>query len=233
MTTEIIEPMLSEPSPPRRKIALPIALAAIGVALVVAIVVVVGLSALEPTGPSGAPSTATTAPTSPTPTPSEVAPRPEAKENQCVDALGDATTVDLDAVTVAEHDGELVVEFTLVDELPAAESSLGLVVSSRNGKTNYLLAVTWQGDSITEFFAHKFAEGSKGHDRGDAGESDDLDTDDVAVNGSVVTARFPEYVIDDVSKNWQWSAFSIVDSVDADACPGEIGSGETLTFTSS
>ncbi len=233
MTTEVLEPMPSEPLPPRRKIALPIALAAIGAALVVAIVVIVGLSALEPTGPSGATSTATTAPTSPAPNPSEVAPRPEAQENQCVDALGDAATVDLDTVTVAEDDGELVVEFTLVDELPAGQSSLGLVVSSRNEKTNYLLAVTWQGDSITEFFAYKFAEGSKGRDRADPGETDDLDTDDVAVNGSVISMRFPEYIIDDLSKNWQWSAFSIVNSVDADACPGEIGSGETLTFTSS
>ena len=232
MTTEILDPLPSEPPPARRRFGLPIALAGIGAALVIAIVVILAVTTLEPTGPGGVASTATSAPSAPTPTQTSVAPRPEAQENQCVDALGDAITVDLDTVTVAEDDGELVVEFALVEQLPESESSLGLVVSSRNGKTNYLLAVTWQGDSITEFFAHKFAEGSKGRDNSDPGETDDLDTDDVAVNGLVVTARFPEYVIDDVSKNWQWSAFSIVDSVDADACPGEIGSGETLTFSS-
>ncbi len=233
MTTEIIEPLPSEPPPARRKFGLQIALIAIGVALAVAIAVIFGISALEPAGPSGVTSTATIAPSSPAPIYPPIAPRPEAQENQCVDALGDGETVDLDTVSVSNDDGELVVEFTLVEELPAGESSLGLVVSSRNGKTNYLLAVKWQGDSITEFFAHKFAEGSKGRDRSDSGETDDLDSDEVAVNGSVVTARFPEYVIEDLSKNWQWSAFSIVDSVDSDACPGEIGSGETLTFTSS
>lgn len=231
MTTEILEPLPVDPPAPRRRNALPIGLAAIGVALVVAIAVVVGMSSLEPVGPVGATSTPTTSPSAPAPTQTGVAPRPEAQANQCVDALGDGAAVDLDTVTVAEMDGELVVDFRLADELPTGQSSLGLVVSSRNGKSNYLLAVQWQGDSITEFFAHKFAEGSKGRDRSDPGETDDLDPAGVAVNGSIIVAHFPEYVIDDVGKNWKWSAFSIVNSVDADSCPGQIGSGETLTFT--
>lgn len=205
---------------------LPIALAAIGAVLAIVltfvIVGVAGRSAPPPvaaTSPTPTPS-AVAAPPPPVPSPVANIPRRAAGPNECVDALGEGGSVDLDAVALSLEKGDLVARFQLAAALPDGAASLGIFAESRDGKRSYQLAATWSEGDLDSFFVHDFQRG-----RDTKLDSRDIDGDD-----STVTAAFPDDIAKSLGNGWRWYAFSTADGKDVDACPGDPLSFDSLTF---
>lgn len=197
--------------------------AVLGVALlVVSIALVATLN--RPGNPAATPPGTAATPT-PTPTPTTpvapvvpAGPRPEPGPNECVDALADAGTVDLDTVSLDEHDGDLVARFLLAGALPTGESGVGLVVESRNGRTTYQVSIGFTNGELDRFMVW------------DGDDERDLDLEDVRLEGSAITATIPGDELSDLGKDFHWSAFGIAAGSALDACPGRADDREWLRF---
>lgn len=159
-----------------------------------------------PTTAPTIPPAAAPAPAPGVPAPSEV--RPEAGRNECVDTLGDGS-VDLDSVQLELNDGDLVAQFRFATPLSASEVGFGLNIE-RNGDKAYLLGVSLDEGEVDRVFVQDF----------DRSDTDDLDTDDAAIDGSVVTVLFPKDAIKRIGSDWSWSAFASTPGGTLDTCPG-------------
>jgi len=200
----------------------PAIVAALGVALLVVSVALVA-TLTRPVQPRPSPPGAT----SPTPVPTAVsppapaappAPRPEPGPNECVDALADAGIVDLDTVALAEDDGDLVARFLLAGALPAGESGVGFVAQSRNGRAAYQVSIGFTNGMLDRFFVW------------DGDDEQDLDLDDVRVEGTTITATLSGDDLSGLGNNWSWSAFGTATDTELDACPGDAADPERLRF---
>jgi hypothetical protein len=202
---------------------LPIALAAIGVVLAVAIAfVIVGLAQANSPAPVAVTPSPTPAPVpaATAPAPAAAAPRRDPGPNECVDALGDGGTVDLDAASLTLEHSDLVARFTLAAPLPAGGASLGIFAESRDGDTSYQLAASWDDGELDTFFMHDFE-----RDR-----DTKLQPRDIEWDGTSIVAAFPDDILGRLGDGWRWYAFSKAGGSDADACPGDPLSFDTLTF---
>lgn len=258
MTTEPLAPVPDDPAPHRRVAVLPLALAA--AALLVAVVFIVVIVNLAMSGPPvaapppvGESTSAPPAPTQPAaPAPDE---RRAAEVNECVDALDDGT-VDIDSARVAIDGGRLTTSVQLVSALPAGEVTVGIYAVSGSGDAIFQFASTWRDGQLRDFFAQRYGVGDgdnkpgRGDDSGrgngnddddhdsdddnggesDGFEVDDLDTDDVEVDGTTVVAHLPRSVVRELGENWRWYAFTAVDGLEVDACPGAVQTFETQPF---
>ncbi|MCU1409983.1 MAG: hypothetical protein JWR04_690 [Rhodoglobus sp.] len=183
-----------------------------GLALAVAVGLLVAfvlrsLPVAQPAAPAPAASTppAPAGPIAPPP-PAEAEPRPEAGQNECVDALGDAA-VDLDSVQLEFHDDDLVAQFRFA-AAPEGEVGFGLNLERRGDKA-YLLGVALQDGDVDRVFVQDF----------DRSDTDDLDTDAVTADGSTFTVVFERDAIRRIGNDWQWSAFATAAGADPDLCP--------------
>lgn len=253
MTTEPLAPVPGDPTPHKRVAVVPLALAAVGLAFaIVFTIVVVGLATSTP--PSAAPPPPTAVPTAPVEPAPPVDERRAADVNECVDALGDGD-VDIDSARVAIDDGRLVTTVQLADALPDAEVTVGIFAVSGSGDAIFQFASTWRGGELHDFFAQRYGvgdgdnkpgrgnddddddgngNGNRGNDDDD-GENDgfeveDLDTDDVQLDGTSVVAQLPRSVVRELGDDWRWYAFTAVDGVEVDACPGAVQTFETQPF---
>ncbi len=211
----------------RRLAPVPIALALFGIVVVAAVTaVLIGVA-----GKSAPPVAVTSHSSTPTvaaaaPAPSETvaaAPRRAAGPNECVDAVGEGGSVDLDAVSLSLEKSSLVARFQLVAPLPAGAASLGIFAQSKDGDRSYQLAATWNDGELDRFFVHNFA----------TGKDTKLSSHDISWNGTTVTAAFPDDVVRSLGAGWSWYAFSTAGGSDVDACPGDPLSFQTLTFDDS
>lgn len=226
-----------EPAPAKRfpwpPVLIGLGAGALGALLVVGVLTLTGGIPAPVSTPSSAPPPAAATPTSaPPPAGQEqpaaqpeapgapAAPRPEAGPNECVDALGDGG-VDLDTASVARDDGDLVTRFTVASELPSGDSGVGIIVASRNGQRAYQLGVALTAGEPDRIFVVNLANG----------DEQDLDTDDVSVDGSTITASFPDSVLRRMGNDWQWYAFATAQGAALDACPGTEDSPEWLVFS--
>jgi hypothetical protein len=183
---------------------------AVAVGLLLALVLR-SLAAPQPQSQGSAPPTAPPPATAPAPAPVAPAPseaRPEAGRNECVDSLGDGS-VDLDSVQLELNDGDLVAQFRFATPLSASDVGFGLNIE-RNGDKAYLLGVSLREGEVDRVFVQDF----------DRSDTDDLDTDDAAIDGSVVTVLFPKSAIKRLGNDWSWSAFANSPGGTLDTCPG-------------
>jgi hypothetical protein len=218
-------PVTDEPAfhQERRLAPVPIALALFGVVVAAAVTaVLIGVA-----GKSVPPVAATSASPSPiaaaAPAPSATvaaAPRRAAGPNECVDAVGEGGSVDLDAVSMSLERGDLVARFELVAPLPDGAASLGIFAQSRDGERSYQLAATWNDGELDSFFVHNFA----------TGRDTKLSSRDIGWDDTTVTAAFPGDIARSLGSGWSWYAFSTAEGADVDACPGDPLSFQTLTF---
>ena len=224
-TGDPVEPPFSQ----ERRIAwLPVALAATGIALLLAVTVGITLlasrSAPPPVAaPSPTPSVSTVAPpAAPAPSlaPVVVAPRRAPGPNECVDAVGEGGSVDLDSVSLSLGKSGLVATFQLVAPLPDSAASLGIFAESKDGRLSYQLATTWQHGKLDTLFVHDFSQG----------RDTKLDGKNVKVHDTTVTATFPSDYVNRLGAGWRWYAFSTANGKHVDACPGNPLSFDTLTF---
>jgi len=184
---------------------LAVALIAVTVALVVTLT--------RPDAPTGPVATSTPTPT-PTTTPSveqpapppPSAPRPEAGPNQCVDDLGDGA-VDLDTVTLDEREGELTVRLELATALPAGESGVGILAERRGKRDTFQVSIGFVDGRLDRYFVW------------DGDDERELDLDDVAVEGTTITAVFPDEEFDRLGDRWRWRAFGTARGSELDSCP--------------
>ncbi len=219
----------SEPQTPallqeRAAAPLPIALAVAGVVSVAAIgiaIAIVGTAANTTPVVPGVGATPAVTPTEPSAEPVAVAPVREADTNECVDAVGDGGSVDLDAVRLSlDDDDNLVAQFTLAAPLPAGESSLGVFATTTDGDRSYSLAASWVDGELDSFSVYDVE-----RDR-----TTRLNARDIQWNESSVVAVFPSEVADRLDDDWLWYAYSTAQGADTDACPGAVDTFETLPF---
>jgi hypothetical protein len=210
----------------RRVAWVPVALAVTGIVLAIALAVGVTLLAIRGTPPPvAAPSPTTTSSSTPTaapaaPAPVVAAPRREPGPNECVDALGDGGSVDLDSVGLSLGKGALTATFQLVGKLPDGASSLGIFAESSDGRRSYQLAATWKDGKVDTVFVHDFSQ-----DR-----DTKLGDKSVKVHDTTVTATFPDDYVNSLGNGWRWYAFSTAGGKVVDACPGDPLSFDVLTF---
>jgi hypothetical protein len=224
--TSRLEP-LPEPSGPlraRRAVPLwPTIVAALGVALLVVTIALVVSLTRQP-GPAPAPlATPSATPTTdlvpaPEAAPEPAAPRPQAGPNECVDALADAGTVDLDTVTLAEEDGDLHVRFTLAGALPSGQSGVGLVLESRNGRAAHQVSIGFTDGTLDRFLVW------------DGDDERRLDLDGVRLESSTINAVIDGDDLPGLGNDWNWSAFGTAAGTTLDACPGTAEEPEWLRF---
>ena len=208
---------------------LPIALAVAGI-VVAAVTTAAILTAAAGSTPTAAPSSAVPAPPIVTPAASPAAPagpvvvppKGAPGPNECLDSTGEGGAVDLQSASVAVEKGDLVARFQLVQPLPKGAASLGIFAESRNGQVSYQLAATWKDGTLTGFVEHDFARNRDTR----------LDPRGVESDGSKVTAVFPGDILTRLGTGWRWYAFSTAGGKDADACPGDPLSFDTLAFDS-
>lgn len=221
-TVPLPAPAPTRPRKPRKPFPVwPAIVAALGVALlVVSVALVVTLT--HPNGPAPTPpgrATSTPAPSAAPPAPAAPpAVRPEPGPNECVDELADAGSVDLDTVTLDEHDGDLIVRFLLAGALPAGESGVGLVVQSRNGRAAYQVSIGFTSGVLDRFLVW------------DGDDERNLDLDRVRVEGPTITATVSGGDLSRLGNNWNWSAFGTAAVSELDACPGNADDREWLRF---
>lgn len=197
---------------PRARYAL-LGVGGLALAVAVGLLVALGLRSLpaaqssipRPAPTSSAPSVEPVAPAAPEADPAPVS-RPEPKQNECVDVLGDAA-VDLDSVQLALHDGDLVAQFRFATP-PEGSAGFGLNIGG-SGKKAYLLGVALQDGEVDSVFVQDF----------DRNDTDDVDTDAVVVDGSTYTVVFPRDAIKRIGNDWRWSAFATTAGADPDRCP--------------
>lgn len=203
---------------------LPIVLAVIGVVLaIVATLVIVGVASRSMPAPVAITSPTPTGGAVPAPVPPApvgAPPRRAAGPNECVDAVGEGGSVDLDAVSLSLRKGDLVARFQLVSPLPAGAASLGIFAVSKDGERSYQLAATWKDVEIDRVFVHDFA-----RDR-----DTKLSQRDIEWDGTTVTATFPGDIVESLGSGWRWYAFSTANGNNVDACPGDPLSFDSLAF---
>jgi hypothetical protein len=216
---------------------LPIVLAAVGLAAAVVLAVVVILlttqrgeapvaAPTESPSPSAAPAAApAAAPVEPAlpAVPVVVPPSRDAATNECVDSTGEGGSVDLESARVAVDDGDLFVTFELTQPPPSGDAGVGIYAEAANGKRSYQVATLWVDGELDEFFVHEFSKG----------DDEKLDRDDVRLDGTTITARVPDDVLDRLGNDWRWYAYSTVAGANVDACPGDPLTFETLDFEQS
>jgi hypothetical protein len=196
-----------------------------GIVLAIALAVGVTLLATRGTPPPVAAPSPTTSSSTPTaapaaPAPVVAAPRREPGPNECVDALGDGGSVDLDSVGLSLGKGALTATFQLVGKLPDGASSLGIFAESSDGRRSYQLAATWKDGKVDTVFVHDFSQ-----DR-----DTKLGDKSVKVHDTTVTATFPDDYVNSLGNGWRWYAFSTAGGKVVDACPGDPLSFDVLTF---
>ena len=166
-----------------------------------------------------APAPAVTAPAAASSEPSSTAPvRPDPRKNECVDDLGDAV-LDLDSVLLNLDGGDLIVRFTLAGDLPEGGTSLGLH-AERSADRAYEFGVDLRDGVVDRVFVKDL----------EKSDVDELDTDDVRVEGGVVTAVFPKSSIKRLGNDWSWYATASQSGGPADACPGTASGPVLLQF---
>lgn len=248
MTTE----PLGAPTPPepqRRVAVIPLALAAVGVVVAIVLAAVVfGLAGAVPSSsPSPTPSIPPPAAT-PAPAPSPTAPARVAGPNECADARGDGSGIDLDSIGLSADGNDLRIVFVLTDPLP--ESDATLEVYADGGQRRYQLAIEFDAGQVVEFFAYRLPDSATDDDRdgpgGDGPGSRDepksrngngpgpnqdgdghrfgLKKGDVEVDGTVIIATVGKRVLEDLGDSFLWYAFATVNHDPADACYREDGS---------
>lgn len=202
---------------PRARYAL-IGAGGLALAVAVGLLVALGLRSLpaaEPSHPVAVPTTTSppAAPAAPIAPPADPAPapRPEPKQNECVDALGDSA-VDLDSVQLELHDGDLVAQFRLAS-MPEGEAGLGLNIQ-RSGDRAYLLGVALQEGEVDSVFIQTLDSSENGKS-----DTDELDTDSAVIDGSTITVVFPRDAIKRIGNDWRWAAFATAAGADPDLCP--------------
>ncbi len=217
---------LPDPGPERRIAWLPILAAAFGVVLAIVLTTVIVSLATAPSPDAAAPVLPSTTPSPTAAAPAEAAPapapRPDPEANECVDALGDGGTFDLDSAAVSDDDGELVARFTLAETAVGdGATSLGVTATRDDGRASYLLAVRWIDGDLQEAVIADLSGDSGNSGRGNGNDDstgiDSIDLERVDVTGYVVTVRFPERVLDDLGRSWSWSAASSAETT-TDVC---------------
>ena len=222
-------PAPPEPAPERRIALLPVLIGVVAVVVAAALTIaIVSLATRVP--PPAAPSTPAAsappsiAPTEAAPVAPPPPPRPEAGPGECVDALGDGGTVDLDTVRVALTRDELVARFTL-DTIPeAGETLLGITAIGRDDRT-VLLAVRLIDGRVDEVFTVALRDAGSDDDDDNRGRDNDGDIDGfderrATVEGRDVTVTFPDDVVNDLGRTWSWSAASS-NGDSGDRCPDD------------
>ena len=219
-------PAAPEPGPERRIALLPVLIGVIAVIVAAALTITIVSLATRAAPPAAAPSSpAPSVAATAAPTPEKIAPppepRPEAGPGECVDALGDGGSVDLDTVSVVVTRDELVVRFTL-DEIPdGGETLLGITATGRQDRT-VLLAVRLIDGDVDEVFSLALRGGDDDDNRG-RDNDDDIDGFDerrASIEGRDVTVTFPDDVVDDLGREWAWSAASS-NGDSGDRCPAD------------
>lgn len=205
-----------EPRRARTSRSFPLWPTIVGVLAVALIAVTVTLVATlnrqdAPIGPAASPTT-TPPPTPTTPGSEQPAPpplpepRPEAGPNQCVDDLGDGA-VDLDTVTLEQRDGELTVRLELATALPAGQSGVGILAERRGKRDTYQVSIGFVDGRLDRYFVW------------DGDDERELDLDDVVVEGTTITAVFPDDELDRLGDRWRWRAFGTATGSELDSCP--------------
>jgi hypothetical protein len=212
------------PTEDRRIARLPLILASVGVVLAIGFAVLVASLALgTQSTPTAAPATSASAPSPQASTPPPVA-RPVAGPNECVDALGDGDPVDLDLVRLERSDDRFVATFRLVETVPAdGAASVGIYAASVNGRHAYQIAAKFSAGHLVEFFSYDF----------EREDYTNLDRDGVSVDGTTIVAEFDRDAIKRIGRDWEWYAFSTAQNTVIDACPGDVGSFDSLRFEDS
>lgn len=188
-------------------------------ALIVSVVVLSVWGSTLPKTPVAAPPTSST----PTSVPSAAPTVTATAGHECVDPAGDGATNDLAKVTLALSTKNLTATFDLAQPMPSS-GMVGLMVATEAKDDAHYnahqLAVGLLDGKITEFFDFDFG----------TTQQTNLELSDVSVVGDQVIAKFPASTIDSLGANWDWYAFATDGGDDTDACPGDVNSGDSVTF---
>jgi hypothetical protein len=224
-------PVNSEPpvdQPHRRIAVIPVTVAVIAVlALAVIVIVVITLDAA--TGPTVSPQQSTPSATSPaneqdsvSPQPPVVAPTGESTGTLCIDYTADANALDIDEVSVSQSDrNEVTVEFKLTAAVPDGVAKLGIYVEPADNQRAYQFSVEITDGEVTGLSSYEF----------EREKSTRIDPDNADLDGAVSRFVVPGSLAKKSDDDWSWFAFTTLDEVARDSCPGDPGSFETLRFT--
>jgi hypothetical protein len=143
----------------------------------------------------------------------------------CSDPVGDTDVMDLAGVTLALDDEFLTAVFTLAEPMPTSDTAMvGLAVSTKaKDDANYQsrqLGVKTLDGAVIGFFDADLS----------TGQQTNLDQSNLQIAGSIVTAKFPASVVEQLGAGWQYYAFATAAGADTDACPGEVMSFDQMTF---
>lgn len=251
MSTEPLGPGEPSEAPPHRRIAVvPLVIVAAGlIAALVFAAIVWGLAAAPSSmtpgaGPSIPP------PTAVAPTPTESSPPRVAGPNECADARGDGTGLEIDSVGLSVDGDALRIVFVLTEPVPESDASLEVFADS--GEARFQIAAVWDDGEVDEFFAYRLVDGAadpdsdEEDDRGPGGGRSDnegkggtgrgiqegerieLEKRDILVDGSVIIATVGKGVLAELGDSFLWYATGTLDHAAADAC--YLGDGTLVPF---
>ncbi|MGX5681176.1 hypothetical protein [Schumannella luteola] len=227
-----------EPPAPQRRVAI------VPLILVVAGLVAAGVFAAVVWALAGAGGSSAPKPGPSIPPPEAVAPTPTATSaprvagpNECVDARGDGTGIDLDSIGLRVDGDTLQIVFVISEPLPESDSTLELYADS--GDVRLQIAAAFSDGEADEFFAYRLPDGDSGDDQDDdedngdrgpgGGRNDDkggiaegqrisLKKRDVVVDGTVVVATVGKGVLAELGDSFLWYGYATADHRPADAC---------------
>ncbi|MGV8850947.1 MAG: hypothetical protein ACOH1M_00085 [Rhodoglobus sp.] len=211
----------------RRVAVVPVVIAIVGFlafAVVVTIVITLAAATSQTDGPNE-PAPSVTPSIDPTggaaPESSAIAPATPSTGSRCVDFTAESDVLDIDQVALVQSDGgDLEVEITLTSPVPQGSAQLGIYAEPVDDERAYQFLVNLDDGEIEGAIAYEF----------DRDKSDRMDADAVDINGEIVRFVVPRSMIKKLGDDWSWFAFTTFDEASVDACPGEPGSFETLSF---
>lgn len=221
--------MTSEPplEPVQRRVAVvPIVVAVIALmAFAVVTTIIITLAAANvPSGSAevvaspapAAPRTEETAPGA-----SVVGPAEASTGVRCVDSTAEVPELDIDEVSVSQSDrDDLTIQFTLASAVPDGLAQLGIYARDADGERQYQFFVELDDGEIDRVTVTDI----------DRDKSEKSDAKDAEIEGNVISFEVSRSIAKKLGDEWSWFAFTTLDGSAIDACPGDSGSFETLTF---